>query len=158
MFNSNNFKEINYLNFDADFSIDLGDKIKIILGPNGTGKTSIYRNIKNRFPNYSFIDYSEVEQSVISKKNEIIIGASIVLLDNKNEEKENLINSIDVKGNLKKFNITNKKSAELISKNMELLRKEPEKAIENFSAENLECIFSMNNDKQTFLMKMQEKL
>lgn len=61
MFNSNNFKEINYLNFDADFSIDLGDKIKIILGPNGTGKTSIYRNIKNRFPNYSFIDYSEVE-------------------------------------------------------------------------------------------------
>ena len=25
MFNSNNFKEINYLNFDADFSIDLGD-------------------------------------------------------------------------------------------------------------------------------------
>lgn len=134
MFNSNNFKEINYLNFDADFSIDLGDKIKIILGPNGTGKTSIYRNIKNRFPNYSFIDYSEVEQSVISKKNEIIIGASIVLLDNKNEEKENLINSIDVKGNLKKFNITNKKSAELISKNMELLRKEPEKAIENFSA------------------------
>ena len=140
MFNSNNFKEINYLNFDTDFSIDLGDKIKIILGPNGTGKTSIYRNIKNRFPNYSFIDYSEVEQSVINKKNEIIIGASIVLLDNKNEEKENLINSIDVKGNLKKFNITNKKSAELISKNLELLRKEPEKAIENFSAENLECI------------------
>lgn len=158
MFNSNNFKEINYLNFDTDFSIDLGDKIKIILGPNGTGKTSIYRNIKNRFPNYSFIDYSEVEQSVISKKNEIIIGASIVLLDNKNEEKENLINSIDVKGNLKKFNITNKKSAELISKNLELLRKEPEKAIENFSAENLECIFSMNNDNRIFFDENARKI
>ena len=34
--------------------------------PNGTGKTSIYKNIKSRLPNYSFIDYNEVEQSVIS--------------------------------------------------------------------------------------------
>ena len=123
MFNSNNFSEINYLNFDAEFKIDLSDKIKIILGPNGTGKTSIYKNIKNRFLNYSFIDYNDVEQSVISRKNEIIIGASIVLLDEKQNQKQTLLDSIDIKGNLKSFNITNKKTSEAISTNMESLRK-----------------------------------
>lgn len=66
MFNSDNFSEINYLNFDSEFNINLESKIKVILAPNGTGETSIYKNIKSRLPNYSFIDYNEVEQSVIS--------------------------------------------------------------------------------------------
>ena len=153
MFNSNNFSEINYLNFDAEFKIDLSDKIKIILGPNGTGKTSIYKNIKNRFLNYSFIDYNDVEQSVISRKNEIIIGASIVLLDEKQNQKQTLLDSINIKGNLKSFNITNKKTAEAISTNMESLRKNPETAIEKYSNQNLDCIFLMNNDYRNFFYR-----
>lgn len=158
MFNSNNFSEINYLNFDAEFKIDLSDKIKIILGPNGTGKTSIYKNIKNRFLNYSFIDYNDVEQSVISRKNEIIIGASIVLLDEKQNQKQTLLDSIDIKGNLKSFNITNKKTAEAISTNMEALRKKPETAIEKYSKQNLDCIFSMNNDYRNFFIDNAKKI
>lgn len=158
MFNSNNFSEINYLNFDADFKIDLTDKIKIILGPNGTGKSSIYKNIKNRFSNYSFIDYNDVEQSVISKKNEIIIGASIVLLDEKQKEKQNLLDLIDIKGNLKNFNITSKKTAEAISTNMETLRKNPEVAIEKYSKQNLDFIFSMNNDYRNFFIDNAKKI
>ena len=46
--NSENFndEEIKYLKFSNDFNIEILKKIKIILGPNGIGKTSIYRNIK----------------------------------------------------------------------------------------------------------------
>lgn len=150
MFNSNNFKEINYLNFDADFNITMGDKVKIILGPNGTGKTSLYKNIKKRYSNYSFIDYDDVEKSVISKKNTIIIGSSIVELDTKNKEKQQLLDSIDVKENLKIFGITNKTNSEAVSKNLEKLRKDSELAIEQFKEENLEIIFNMDNNYRSF--------
>ena len=153
MFNSENFKEINYLNFEADFNIDLSNKIKIILGPNGTGKTSIYKNIKSRHQDYSFIDYNEVEQSVISRKDEIVIGASIVLLENKQLEKNKIIEEIDIKGNLKEFNITNKRNSDAISNNMDYLRKNPEIAIEKYSDENLDCIFDMDGNYREFFNK-----
>ena len=55
MFNSNNFTEIGHLNFDSNFSIDLGTKIKIILGPNGTGKSSLYKNIKQCHSSYKVL-------------------------------------------------------------------------------------------------------
>lgn len=158
MFNSNNFKEINYLNFDADFNITIGDKVKIILGPNGTGKTSLYKNIKNRFLDYSFIDYDEVEKSVIAKKNTIIIGSSIVELDSKNKEKQELLDSIDIKENLKIFGITNKTNSEAVSKNLEKLRKNPELAIEQFKEENLEIIFSMDDNYSSFFGENAKKI
>ena len=158
MFNSNNFKEINYLNFDADFNITIGDKVKIILGPNGTGKTSLYKNIKNRFLDYSFIDYDEVEKSVIAKKNTIIIGSSIVELDSKNKEKQELLDSIDVKENLKIFGITNKTNSEAVSKNLEKLRKNPELAIEQFKEENLEIIFNMDDNYSSFFGENAKKI
>ena len=158
MFNSSNFAEINYLNFDADFSINLGSKIKIILGPNGTGKTSIYKNIKKRFSDYSFIDYDDVEKSVIANKYAIVIGASIVDLDNKIKEKQNLIDSINIKENLKIFNITNKDSSEGISKNLEIKRKNPELAIEQFKNENLNNIFNMEDNYRDFFNKNAKKI
>ncbi len=158
MFNSNNFNEINYLNFDSEFKIDLANKIKVILAPNGTGKTSIYKNIKSRFPNHSFIDYNEVKQSVISKKNEVIIGASIGLIDSKRNEKNKLLELIDVKSNLKKFNITNSKSAKAISNNLDILRKDSEKAVASFTNEKLDCIFSMSDDYQKFFNENARKL
>ncbi len=153
MFNSDNFNEINYLNFDADFSIDLGDKIKIILGPNGTGKSTLYKNIKSRHNDYAFIDYEEVEESVIGQKNNIIIGASIVELNNKLSEKQTLIDDIDIRGNLKKFSITNTANAKAISNNMEVLRKNHEEAILKFSDEHLNLIFDMPEDDQIFFQK-----
>ena len=49
MFDSSNFndEDVKYLSFSDDFNISLTNKIKIILGPNGIGKTSIYKNIKS---------------------------------------------------------------------------------------------------------------
>ena len=151
LFDSNNFNDINYLNFDADFAISVKNKIKIVLGPNGTGKTSIYINIKERNPEYSYIDYNDVEQSVISQKNKIVIGASILKLDEKYRDKEKLINEINIKENLAKYNITNTNSAKAVSNNLELLRKDPEKAILDFTDEKLESLFLMSENDSQFL-------
>ena len=151
LFNSENFTEINYLNFDANFAISVKDKIKIVLGPNGTGKTSIYINIKERNPDYSYIDYNDVEQSVIAQKNKIVIGASILKLDEKYRDKEKLINEINIKENLARYNITNTNSAKAVSNNLELLRKNPEKAILDFSDEKLESLFLMSENDSQFL-------
>lgn len=151
IFDYNNFGEINYLNFDLNFKIVLDDKIGIILGPNGTGKTSIYSNIKSRHQDYSYIDYRDVEQSVIASKNKIIIGASILKLNEKYQEKKELIDEINIKDNLAKFNVTNTSSAKLISDNLELLRKNHEMAISNFSNNKLETLFSFSYEDGVFI-------
>lgn len=151
LFDSNNFNEINYMNFDVDFKITIADKIKIILGPNGTGKTSIYSNIKSRHQDYSYIDYNDVEQSVIASKNKIIIGASVLKLNEKYYEKNKLINEVNIKDNLAKFNITNTASAKSISDNLELLRKDHEKAISEFNNDKIEILLSFSNEDSNFI-------
>lgn len=151
LFDSNNFNEINYMNFDVDFKITIADKIKIILGPNGTGKTSIYSSIKSRHQDYSYIDYNDVEQSVIASKNKIIIGASVLKLNEKYDEKNKLINEVNIKDNLAKFNITNTASAKSISDNLELLRKDHEKAISEFNNDKIEILLSFSNEDSNFI-------
>lgn len=151
LFDSNNFYEINYMNFDVDFKITIAEKIKIILGPNGTGKTSIYSNIKSRHQDYSYIDYNDVEQSVIASKNKLIIGASVLKLNEKYDEKNKLINEINIKDNLAKFNITNTVSAKSISDSLELLRKDHEKAISEFNNDKIEILLSFSNEDSNFI-------
>lgn len=151
LFDFNNFGEIDYMNFDSDFNITLNDKIKIILGPNGTGKTTLYLNIKARHHDYSYIDYNDVKQSVIASKNKIVIGASILKLNEKIDKKNRLINEINVKDNLAKFNITSQASAKMISNNLELLRKDQERAILEFSVDKLEPLFSFLNEDINFI-------
>ena len=151
LFDHNNFKDIHYLNFDSDFAIKTSDKSSIILGPNGTGKTSIYLNIKNRYPDYSYIDYNEVEQSVISKKNKLYIGASILKLDEKYKERDRLISEMSIKENLSIFSITNSQSAKLVSSKLDALRKNPELAILQFDDTNLDSLFSLSLDDAKFI-------
>lgn len=150
IFDSHNFGEIDYLNFDSDFEIKVGDKIKIILGPNGTGKSSLYKNIKQRYHDYAFIDYEDVEESVIGKKDNIVIGASIVELTKKVSDKQSLLDSIDIKGNLKSVGITSAKTAKVISNNLDAIRNKAENAIQQFNDEKLACIFQMSVDNQEF--------
>ena len=151
LFDSNNFNEINYMNFDVDFKITIADKIKIILGPNGTGKTSIYSNIKSRHQDYSYIDYNDVEQSVIASKNKLVIGASVLKLNEKYDENNKLINEINIKDNLAKFNITNTASAKSVSDSLELLRKDHEKAISEFNNDKLGILLSFSNEDSNFI-------
>lgn len=158
MFNSKNFDEIDYLKFDCNFKIEVNDRIKIILGPNGTGKTSIYTNIKNHHNDYSFIDYKDVELSVIAKKNKIIIGPSITKLADKKKEKLAIESDINIRENLSEFNITNATTAKAISNKLETLRKNFDEAVSNFSDENLESLFSLSESDSLFLKDNYEKI
>lgn len=150
MFNSSNFNEINYLNFDSAFAVSVGDKIKIILGPNGTGKSSIYRNIKNRFTDYSYIDYNDIETSVISKGNEILIGASVVSLEKKEQERQQLLDNLKLNDNLKNFGITSKITAKGVSDNMVRLRDSLFDAIREFDINRILCIFDLDDETQNY--------
>ena len=57
MFNKDDFCNINYIEFDDDFNIELNQKSKIIFGYNGIGKSSIYKYLKNKYNEYDYLDY-----------------------------------------------------------------------------------------------------
>ncbi len=150
VFNSDNFTEINYLNFDPNFNIDIGDKIKIILGPNGTGKTSIYKNIKSRLKDFSYIDYDDVEKSIIAKKDKIVIGASVLELEKAKKKKQSIIDEINITDNLMVFDITSNPKAKSISNSLEKYRKFQETAILDFNNEKLSYLFELKDNMLSF--------
>ena len=49
MFNKDDFDNINYIEFDDSFNIELDNNSKIIFGYNGIGKSSIYKYLKNKY-------------------------------------------------------------------------------------------------------------
>lgn len=101
IFTSDDAKRIEHLEFSSDFQISIGEKSKIILGANGIGKTSIYKEIsKNK--NYHFIDYGEIEQSFKNNKKKLFIAAHIKTLDDKLSERGELEKKIDILTRAKK--------------------------------------------------------
>ena len=63
MFNSEDFENINYIQFDKDFNINLDNKSKIIFGYNGIGKSSIYKYLKRKYQDYDFLDYEDTKEN-----------------------------------------------------------------------------------------------
>ena len=65
---------------------------------------------------------------------------------------------IDIKSNLKKFNITNKATSDKISNKLDSFRKNPKEAIKKFSGNNIESIFNMNEDYRDFFKSNAKQL
>ena len=89
LFDKDNFneEEVNYLSFDGNFKIEVTkDKIKTILGPNGIGKSSIYRDIQFRHPEYCYIDYNKVEETMLKNKDSLIIASKISTIEKKEKD------------------------------------------------------------------------
>lgn len=159
--NSENFndEEIKYLKFSNDFNIEILKKIKIILGPNGIGKTSIYRNIKKRHPEYGYIDYNEIENSIITKGDKLIIAPSITEITKKEAEKEKIINSIDTKKTMKEaFEISNKAKSEIISKNLNNYRNNTKEAINKFKGDKLDILIDLGSQEKEILVGSGNKI
>lgn len=154
MFKRENFNETktSHLKFNDDFCIGLGEKSKIIYGPNGSGKTSIYKNIMERKSEYGYIDYDELKNLIIGKKKNLSIGAKINLIDEKMKAKNNKINDLNLKDNIESFDIKNKGQAGKVSTAFSEIFKDYEKCVLSFSSINLAKIKNIGNNA-SFLVK-----
>lgn len=153
LFNSNNFEnpDVDYLRFDTNFSVEVNtDKIKIILGPNGIGKSSIYRNIQARHPEYSYIDYDKVEEAVLKSKNSIIVASKISKIEEKTNELESIKNAIGIKDSFSYFNLGN---ATKRAKQFKGLKGDQINLITEFDDEKLEGFFELGNNLSPFIVK-----
>lgn len=161
LFSSKNFndKEVNFLEFSNDFKIDVRkEKIKVIFGPNGIGKTSIYRSIKSRFPKLKYIDYDKIQDSVISNKDTMIISSKINAINRKNDEIIDILNSINVSDNIKLFKISNRNDYNNISDNFYSYKSNSKQAIKDFNGNNLDPLFELSEDVKNMFVKYGNKI
>ena len=120
-FSNNDFNngEVSYLTFDNQFNVEVNmPKIKIILGPNGVGKSSIYRSIQSNNPDYCFIDYGKVEEAMLKRKNELVIASKITNIVEKEKEIQEIVNNIDLPGVFKEQDLNSKQKCKVISDNL----------------------------------------
>ena len=156
LFDKSNFNEVdvNYLSFDNDFKIEINkDKIKTILGPNGIGKSSIYRNIQLRHPEYSYIDYNKVEEAMLKNKDNLVIASKVATIEAKEKEMQSIIDTINLKSIFKDFDLGSKQKCEKISQNLNNYRNDFDKAINKFSGNKLEPLFELDDDLKGFIVK-----
>ncbi|HQC90324.1 MAG TPA: hypothetical protein PLO54_07655 [Bacilli bacterium] len=145
MFNSADFLEIPYLQFDPAFSISLNDnRCKIIFGPNGVGKTSIYNFIRNKYQNYKYIDYELKHDFIIVNKNIIKISPSIYKIEQMKQIIREKLYSINPSKKIKKF-ITKTTTKEIDMFYAKIFDNE-EALLQSFTLTNLNNIRKFKNE------------
>lgn len=145
--------DVKHLAFSEGFKIGLsGNKSKIILGANGVGKTSIFREIRND-KNNQYIDYNDIKNDFIKNKKKIIIGAKIKILQEKKNERNILINKIDIKKIKEIFSVSTLPQAKAIDPYLEKILKDPVAVIEQFNEDKFKEIGVLLPDQVNFLLK-----
>lgn len=124
MFNNEDFENINYIQFDNSFNIELEEKSKIIFGYNGIGKSSIYKYLKNKYQEYDYLDYEDTKESFLKNKKEVVIGARIQTITKLKNEIEQLKQNNDVEGILKRFDYNSQSKARKVSDELANIQKE----------------------------------
>lgn len=126
MFNKEDFDNINYIEFDDSFNIELDHNSKIIFGYNGIGKTSIYKYLKSKYQEYDFLDYEDTKESFLRSKKEVVIGARIQTITRLNNEIEQLKQNNDVEAMLKKYDYNSQAKAKKVSTELANIQKSKE--------------------------------
>ena len=123
MFNKDGFDNINYINFDDSFNIELDQNSKIIFGYNGIGKSSIYKYLKSKYQEYDYLDYEDTKESFLKNKKEVVIGARIQTITRLKNEIEQLKQSNDIEGILKKYDYNSQTKAKRVSNELANIQK-----------------------------------
>lgn len=123
MFNKDDFQNIDYIQFDDNFNIELDRNSKIIFGYNGIGKSSIYRYLKNKYQEYDYLDYEDTKDSFLKNKKEVVIGARIQTITKLKNEIEQLKQNNDVEGILKKYDYNSQPKAKKVSNELANIQK-----------------------------------
>lgn len=126
MFAKEDFKNIDYINFDDNFNINLEDKSKIIFGFNGIGKSSIYKYLKGKYQDYDFLDYEDTKESFLKNKKEVVIGARINTITKLKNEIEQLKQSNEVEMMLKKYDYNSQSKSKKVSNVLASIQKAKE--------------------------------
>ena len=142
MFNKDDFCNINYIEFDDDFNIELNQKSKIIFGYNGIGKSSIYKYLKNKYNEYDYLDYEDTKESFLKNKKEVVIGARIQTITKLKNEIEQLKQNNDVEGILKKYDYNSQAKAKKVSNELANIQKT--KGIEQITLEKTKLDYVSN--------------
>lgn len=123
MFNKDDFQNIDYIQFDDSFNIELDRNSKIIFGYNGIGKSSIYKYLKNKYQEYDYLDYEDTKDSFLKNKKEVVIGARIQTITKLKNEIEQLKQNNDVEGILKKYDYNSQTKAKKVSNELANIQK-----------------------------------
>lgn len=161
VFDNSNFNDsdVDYLTFTNDFKIELSRKIKIILGPNGIGKTTIYKNIRSRHSEYGYIDYNDVENSVIARGDNLVIASNVATIVAKENEVKKILDSIDTKKTMKDaFGLSSKTKCESITNTLNDYRNDTKKAIEKFNSAKLDVLFDLDEDVKDLFVNYGKKI
>ena len=123
MFNKDDFQNIDYIQFDDSFNIELDKNSKIIFGYNGIGKSSIYKYLKNKYQEYDYLDYEDTKDSFLKNKKGVVIGARIQTITKLKNEIEQLKQNNDVEGILKKYDYNSQPKAKKVSNELANIQK-----------------------------------
>lgn len=123
MFNKDDFQNIDYIQFDDSFNIELDRNSKIIFGYNGIGKSSIYKYLKNKYQEYDYLDYEDTKDSFLKNKKEVVLGARIQTITKLKNEIEQLKQNNDVEGILKKYDYNSQPKAKKVSNELANIQK-----------------------------------
>ena len=123
MFNKDDFQNIDYIQFDDSFKMELERSSKIILKYNGIEKSSIYNYLKNKYQEYEYLDYEETKDSFRKSKKEVVIGSRIQTITKLKNEKEQLKQNNDVEGILKKYDYNSQSKAKKVSNELANIQK-----------------------------------
>ena len=157
LFIEEDFKE-DWLNYSSDFKIP--DKSSIYLGPNGIGKTTTYKVIKEKYPLLGFFSYDDCKERILKEKNKLKISIRTTDIDKLKLEKQELIDSLDLKTKaFKKHDITSATKASEYSAYCKEAYNENENGLLGFDSANLEVLLKYESEvKKKFILQNSEDL
>lgn len=143
----------NWLKYSKDFKIL--DESAIYLGPNGIGKTTTYKTIKANHPLLGFFSYDDCKERILKEKNKLKISIRTTDIDKLKMEKQELIESLDLKANaFKKNDITSATKASEYSNYCKDVYNQNEIGILGFENRNLEKLLEYKNEtKKKFILQ-----
>lgn len=152
LFKKEDFKE-NWLNYSNDFRIP--NKSSIYLGPNGIGKTTTYKVIKENHPLLGFFSYDDCKERILKEKNKLKISIRTTDIEELEMEKQNLIESLALKTNaFKNHDITSATKASEYSDYCKEAYNENEKGLLGFESTNLDVLLEYKSEvKKKFILQ-----
>lgn len=152
LFTGEDFKE-NWLNYSNNFKVL--NKSSIYLGPNGIGKTTTYKVIKENHPLFGFFSYDDCKERILKEKNKLKISIRTTDIEKLKIEKQELIENLSLKTSaFKPQEITSATKASEYSDYCKEAYNENEIGLLGFDPTNLDVLLEYKSEiKKKFILQ-----